>query len=241
MDKALNMKWKFMECWGDVEKSNMLIYVANILDPRSRTDLMENYFMNMYKHEYTDDGEKLWKKKAEFVIAAIYELFNEYVGMAGGSQQKANFQSSGYKQYLYEDTSHLGLFMKHEVGFGGNVDCKTEIDIYLNEDSIEDFAGFDILLWWKYNSARYPILSKMAKDVLAIPVLVTPPESAYSTSGGNLLDDFRSSSSPSKVEALVCTQDWISKSSKKTNVVKGSIDLDKFVKGMCKHMKGTTV
>lgn len=84
------------------------------------------------------------------MVRATYELFNEYIGKIGVSKQTANFQSSGYMQYLSEDSSEAG-FVKHEIGFGGNVDCKTEIDIYLNGDRVEDSAGFDILLRWKTN------------------------------------------------------------------------------------------
>ncbi|KAL4589225.1 hypothetical protein LXL04_002130 [Taraxacum kok-saghyz] len=56
--------------------------------------------------------------------------------------------------------------------------------------------------------ARYPVLSKMARDVLAIPVSTVASESAFST-GGRVLDSFRTSLTPRMVEALVCTQDWV--------------------------------
>uniref|UniRef100_A0A803LPT5 HAT C-terminal dimerisation domain-containing protein n=1 Tax=Chenopodium quinoa TaxID=63459 RepID=A0A803LPT5_CHEQI len=48
----------------------------------------------------------------------------------------------------------------------------------------------------------------MAKDVLAIPVSTVASESAFST-GGRVLDPFRSSLSSNMVEALICAQDWL--------------------------------
>ena len=52
------------------------------------------------------------------------------------------------------------------------------------------------------------MLSKLARDVLAIPVSTITSESAFST-GGRILDPFRSSLSPLMVQNLVCAQDWL--------------------------------
>jgi hypothetical protein len=66
----------------------------------------------------------------------------------------------------------------------------------------------DILEWWKINSIKYPVLSKMARDILAIPASTIPSESAFST-GGRVISDYRGSLACSTVEALVCLQDWL--------------------------------
>ncbi|KAL4571289.1 hypothetical protein LXL04_018047 [Taraxacum kok-saghyz] len=85
---------------------------------------------------------------------------------------------------------------------------KTELDKYLGEDREAIDVNFDILKWWGINKCRYPVLSKMARDILAIPVSTVASESAFST-GGRVLDSFRTSLTPRMVEALVCTQDWV--------------------------------
>jgi hypothetical protein len=102
------------------------------------------------------------------------------------------------------------------------------LDRYLAEECEEDTNKFDILDWWKGQSTRFPILSTLARDVLAIPISTVASESAFSTSG-HILDDFRSSLTPFMVEALVCTQDWLRRSS--VNVVEDTEALTKLEEG----------
>ena len=67
---------------------------------------------------------------------------------------------------------------------------------------------FDILKWWQVHAGRYPILSKLARDILTIPISTVASESAFSA-GGHVLDDYRSSLTKDTVEMLVCGGDWI--------------------------------
>ena len=58
------------------------------------------------------------------------------------------------------------------------------------------------------NSHRFSILSQLTRDVLAIPISTVVSESAFST-GGRVVDAFRSSLTPKMVQALICAQDWL--------------------------------
>uniref|UniRef100_A0A0A8Z4H4 HAT C-terminal dimerisation domain-containing protein n=1 Tax=Arundo donax TaxID=35708 RepID=A0A0A8Z4H4_ARUDO len=84
---------------------------------------------------------------------------------------------------------------------------RSDIEKYLAEENEPDAANFGILDWWRKSSHRLPILSILARDVLAIPVSTVASESAFST-GGCLLSDFRSSLTLFTVQALICAQDW---------------------------------
>jgi hypothetical protein len=92
----------------------------------------------------------------------------------------------------------------------------TELDRYLNEGPISRSNKFDILKWWSANSATYPTLAALARDVLAVPASTVASESAFSM-GGRIVTDFRSRLSVESVEALVCSQDWYRGSGKLTN------------------------
>ncbi|XP_066320606.1 zinc finger BED domain-containing protein DAYSLEEPER-like [Miscanthus floridulus] len=89
-----------------------------------------------------------------------------------------------------------------------NTTVKSELDKYLLEDNEELSKSFDIMKWWKNNATRFPIMSHMARDLLAIPISTVASESAFS-SVGRTLDDFRTSLTPTMVERLVCTNDWL--------------------------------
>ncbi|KAH9685443.1 hypothetical protein KPL70_013956 [Citrus sinensis] len=60
----------------------------------------------------------------------------------------------------------------------------TDVERYLL-DPIEDPSNdkLKILLWWKVNGSKYPILQKIARDILAIPVSTVASEFAFSTGG----------------------------------------------------------
>ena len=67
---------------------------------------------------------------------------------------------------------------------------------------------FDILSFWKGSEIRYPEVAVMAYDILGIPISTVASESTFST-GGRVIDQYRSSLKPDIVEALVCIRDWL--------------------------------
>jgi len=56
-------------------------------------------------------------------------------------------------------------------------------------------VGEDVLGWWKVHGPRYPVVARIARDVLAVPASTAASESAFST-GGRTLDLFRTSLTP---------------------------------------------
>lgn len=61
---------------------------------------------------------------------------------------------------------------------------KVEIDEYLDDHVLPRKENFNILQWWKANSPKYPIIIKMAHDILSIPITIFfPSESSFSVGG----------------------------------------------------------
>ncbi|KZV18436.1 zinc finger BED domain-containing protein RICESLEEPER 2-like, partial [Dorcoceras hygrometricum] len=91
----------------------------------------------------------------------------------------------------------------------GTCPQNSELDDYLSKP-IELKAGrenFGCLEWWKVNRLTYKILSKMARDILAIPITTVSSESTFSA-GTRVIDSYRASLAPETVQVLMCAGDW---------------------------------
>ena len=90
---------------------------------------------------------------------------------------------------------------------------QTELEMDLKEALVSPNANIDILEWLMVNSLKYPIISRMAQDILAIPASTVASESAFST-GSRVISDYRSRLTSETVDALICLQDWMRPSGK---------------------------
>ena len=105
--------------------------------------------------------------------------------------------------------------MKHKAG--NTTTVKTELQKYLDEANEGETNNFNVLFWWKIHSPKFPILSEIARDMLSIPISSVASECTFST-GGRILDSFRSSLTPKLVQTLVCLQDWIRSESQPVSI-----------------------
>ncbi|CAM8937385.1 unnamed protein product [Rhodiola kirilowii] len=85
---------------------------------------------------------------------------------------------------------------------------RNELQSYLDEQRLDRKLELDVLSWWKKEEFRYPILSRLAGDMLMIPDSTVASESAFSTAG-RILDQYRRSLLPETVQALLCSRDWL--------------------------------
>ena len=80
--------------------------------------------------------------------------------------------------------------------------------MYLGEGTVGIDEGKDVLQWWKRNEDRYPVLARMARDVLAIPITTVASESTFSL-GGRILTKYRQNTSPDTLELMIQTRSWM--------------------------------
>lgn len=106
--------------------------------------------------------------------------------------------------------SDLGIDMSEFRVKRARVDTVVSID-----DEIKRYESFpavsdntDVLLWWKSMSSQFPVLSKVARDLLAIPGSSASSERAFSA-GGNMITKKRASLGTKTVQAAQCLRSWM--------------------------------
>ncbi|WOL14226.1 zinc finger BED domain-containing protein RICESLEEPER 2-like [Canna indica] len=177
---AFKMKDKFDKYWGEC---NLLMIIASILDPRYKMQLVIFCFSKIYLNEFEA------KMKIDVVKDAIYDLYNYYVEMHKSQQPSQTNMDSGPSG----SSNNTSLLEKNKTKSRSEFDMwaqsvesitpsKSDLDVYLEEGRYicTNRESFDALQWWKTNTLKFKILSKMAKDVLSIPMTTVASESTFS-------------------------------------------------------------
>ncbi|PWA44422.1 zinc finger BED domain-containing protein RICESLEEPER 2 [Artemisia annua] len=203
-----DMVKKYNKYWGKFDELNDYMYFATILDPTMKQNLVSYGFKKMLEYNMSSESSL----SDDDLNAMVREMLKEVVNRMGVLFQtyKTNKNQQSCKSYV-GDNAFLDDFLNLEDS--GSIELDTELTRYLNEPRIRFTSDFDILDWWKLNAPRFPIVARMAKDILAIQITTVASESAFST-GGRVLDPYRTNLSYALVEALICTQDWVRKSKK---------------------------
>ncbi|XP_075085617.1 zinc finger BED domain-containing protein DAYSLEEPER-like isoform X1 [Nicotiana tabacum] len=187
---------------------DILLFVTVVLDHRYKIRYVKFIFAKSY-------GSVAGDLRSNKVIDTLSRLYNCY---KDSSAENSDEILGGQVSTISEgDTGEIWKSQWEKyLQEQDNEGSKTNLERYLIDD-LELAKDFNILSWWKDASKRYPIVSRIARDVLAIHVSTVASESAFSTSG-RILDSYRSSLSPKTVEALICTQQWLRSTPKECNI-----------------------
>ncbi|KAJ6811161.1 zinc finger BED domain-containing protein RICESLEEPER 2-like [Iris pallida] len=207
----------FEQYWST---TRLVMIIASILDPRYKMKSIEYFF----KQIYGDTCETT--EKIESIRKCLGDLYNEYVAHSNNLSGTQKFLC--YSEYSHSSDSATGniewrsgaesksssTFSDARRGLdhylletSSSQAHKSDLDLYLDEavdrvNSIDD--NFNILAWWKFYAAKYPVLSAMARDILAIPT-----SNSWLDCRSRLLDENLSSMDPVTVQGLKCGQDWL--------------------------------
>ena len=198
---AQAMQEKYDKYW---KKSNIALAVACFLDPRYKKRLIEYFLQRIYKDRAPAE--------LSLIMDVVKRLFEAYLSSIPSQTSKASAQSEPIvaPAHTSEENTDIEEFLYEDEVNRSEV---SELDVCMAEkpfrwvDPSGSGAAFDILSWWKTNQAKYPILSRLARDVLAVQVSTVASESAFSCSG-RIVNKFRTRLDPEMVEALVCSKDW---------------------------------
>jgi len=209
----------------------LILAVAVVMDPRFKMKLVEFSFSRIFG----EDAET-W---IGLVDDGIHELFLDYFSpmlplpeapMENGTESiiKSELPNEGMPEegVSHEELPHDGTVISFGDGLSdfdvyiseitSGQQTKSELDQYLEESLLPRVQDFDLLGWWKLNNLKYPILSKMAADVLSIPISIVDPGAVFDTQSKKI-DSYRSSLRPVTLEALVCAKNWLQSGSSETS------------------------
>uniref|UniRef100_A0A5B7B6B6 Zinc finger BED domain-containing protein RICESLEEPER 2-like n=1 Tax=Davidia involucrata TaxID=16924 RepID=A0A5B7B6B6_DAVIN len=174
---AMKMKEKFDKYWGNIDKINMMLLIAVVLDPRYKLRYVKFCYGKVYTLE-----------KVNELIRRVRELMNrmyvhyQMLDSTSSSPSIRMTQSSNEMEVdqleneaFRKAKSIQHDFLKH-LEEEESASSKFEVDRYLEESLEKETSNFEILDWWRMNSSRYRILSQVARDVLAIPVSTVASE-----------------------------------------------------------------
>ena len=197
---------------GEIESLNVFLLVAILLDPRYKEP-----FLNVCFEMMCGDPDEA-SRHSRNVRKTLDRMYKEYSNIDSNGGVHGSSSTHLIEDHMgnVEDIDEYTLFIQQRkeklkaVDYSEN---KTEVDKYFIEACEDsDNSDFDVLKWWKKNDSRFKILSMIAKDVFAIPISTVASESAFST-GGRVIDPYRSCLTPKVVQALICTQNWIRQTS----------------------------
>ncbi|KAJ1690785.1 hypothetical protein LUZ63_014940 [Rhynchospora breviuscula] len=180
---------------------NSLLAIATVLDPRCKIVVVE-YYMKELCPETCDSF-------INNLINCMREMFNEYVEENADGASNQNQDRPSKRKTTDASTTNIisntTTALKDYINEKKNSDApKSELDEYLGSDldhaSVDE--EFDILTWWKMKVPKYPVLSRLAWDILAVPISTVASESTFSTSG-RVLSPVRNSLSDESIEALL--------------------------------------
>ncbi|CAA0818244.1 Zinc finger BED domain-containing protein DAYSLEEPER [Striga hermonthica] len=139
---------------------NRIIFWATVFDPRDKFEFMEYSLSEMYGAE---QGVALF----ESVKNGLFELFTEYERKYQPNVEDDNRGSSSSVSHVIDDFNSEKVmkkpvnrlkarYEKHKLESGSGRIKKTELQVYLDEEVLEDCEDLDVLKWWKINSGRFP-------------------------------------------------------------------------------------
>ncbi|KAL4279114.1 hypothetical protein GQ457_03G011930 [Hibiscus cannabinus] len=188
---AVQMMSKYDKYYGNIDNINVLVFVAVILDPRHKF----NYVDWIVRDSYDETKANLLCLNIKMVLQSLFDAYASSMpssNMSGTSSYTSisfsTFAQSGAQSGRKVDLQQL-MTSKYQRDTGCSLTNanKSELEKYLEDACEPHVPSFEILQWWKDQPKRYPILRKMAKDVLAIPISTVASESAFSTGVTSLI------------------------------------------------------
>ncbi|KAL0743381.1 hypothetical protein Bca4012_084894 [Brassica carinata] len=217
--KAKEMLKMFDKYWNGMF---LVLASACVLDPRFNMKYVEFYCS---KKIDSDEGSN-----AETVLDYLRSLYARYAASdicqkpicsagtidreeeddededCGDDEEEEEEKVKEEKPDAYKDFVLFQEFLKFEAS--PRVFAESELDAYLKEPIIEWNKDFKALEWWKEKSQTYPVLSRVARDILSIPISRATSYDAYASDKREPPESVLSMDAKA-ANAVMCSRSWL--------------------------------
>ncbi|XP_038687325.1 zinc finger BED domain-containing protein DAYSLEEPER-like [Tripterygium wilfordii] len=163
--------------------SNIFTYMTAILDPRIKSELIPE---SLNSENHLEEARTHFMRNystSHFSTATVY-----------GAQEIGDGGSVSFAEEIARK--------KRRASMNNTTD---ELTQYLSESPAP--ISTDVLEWWKVNSTRYPRLSVMARDFLAVQPISVAPEELFCNKGDEI-DKHRLCMPRDSTQAILCIRSW---------------------------------
>ncbi|XP_056851929.1 zinc finger BED domain-containing protein RICESLEEPER 2-like [Raphanus sativus] len=212
LSKGMEILERFDKYWSDMF---LVLATASVLDPRfkmkyldfycsknsddegSKAKTVLDYLRNLYSRYAASDISPLPERAVEPTPRCIFYMFEDEVEEEEEEEKKPN----GYGEFAF-----FQEYLKSE-GCSREFPESSELDSYFKEPVLEWSKDLDALDWWRKESSKYPILSRVARDVLSIPVSRGTSNRAY-VADKRECPEFIVALEGELLNAMMCGESW---------------------------------
>ncbi|XP_026451796.1 zinc finger BED domain-containing protein DAYSLEEPER-like [Papaver somniferum] len=174
------MQVKFDSYWKELSP---ILAMTVVSDPRSKMNFVKFTYSKLYPEV------RELERQVNKVRSNMTTLFNEYYTLSSSrasnscATQNLGIQNGG-NSTAQEGSDFFQEYVATQERGGDVLTDLSELDEYLGES----YRGclnspLDILNYWKNHEQRFPVLSRMAGDILSIPISTVASESAFIIGG----------------------------------------------------------
>ena len=173
-----------------------MIGISVVLNPYFKLDIIEYG----YRQIYGSDAD-VHLSRFRYDLTCAYHKYAKDISNQGPSSSAMADVSRCTSSDISFKEWRKGKFERNMVRSQRN-----ELDQYLQLPPPENLdKDGNVLAWWQDNARNFPILGKMARDFLAIPVSTVISKSSEVMKMASVHDGVR----PEIAEALICGKDWL--------------------------------
>nr|GEZ63474.1 zinc finger BED domain-containing protein RICESLEEPER 2 [Tanacetum cinerariifolium] len=181
---------------------------AGLVIHRGVTHRVDKYGLEFFDDNYAPKAKKWFNDSLEGLYNTYYAKYDNLT--TESSSGTSSSRASGGNQM----SRLLNRLQKHTKKKARNdPSLFSEYERYVNSDFVtlldnNAFATFDLLGFWKANESMFPVLSRMAMDIISVQANSIASEFAFSTSG-RVLSIGRTRLTPTSLEMCMCLKDHL--------------------------------